>query len=120
MSEPVDLKLCHACRTGIQASARTCPVCGAPQPTDDATRTERRPPVDPFEALGGMPLGATDGRSILGTMAKGFLGRNRGCLLTILLFVFGPPIHVPSAGSNRLTTGWLVWLLRGSSGGGRG
>jgi hypothetical protein len=87
--------------------------------------------VDPFQVFGGMPGGdANVGRAVMGSLARGFLGRNRGCLIFVLLLVFGPPMAIGAhnygalgalggallvvGGLGLLMTIWIVWLLRGA------
>jgi hypothetical protein len=63
-----------------------------------------------FEAFGSVLGGqATTKQAVTGSLARAFLWRNRGCLLTAALIVFGIPLLIGALVGDVL--GALAWML---------
>ena len=116
MSEPIRLRLCPACQTGIPAESTRCPECSA-----DLPPVESAPGGAPFDARTD-PFGALFGadpqarRTAVAPMIRSFLARNLGCLGTTLLIVFGVPMLIGALAGNALGGLAVVLILVGSLG----
>ncbi len=92
MNQPIRIRFCPNCNTGIQEGLTVCPECGAAQPREQPPRAAQppvdAPPQDPFGEVfgpGGMP---TSQRQVAGSLARTLLGPYVGCLGTGLVMLF--------------------------------
>jgi hypothetical protein len=127
MSEPIHLKICPACNTGIPEEAAICPECGAVQQGEPTQRQGRAGPGPGADIFGAMFGGPEERRRGTGAMLRPRLLANLGCLLPALLIFFGIPTAIGALAGNALgglavpflligiaglaLTAMLVWLL---------
>jgi len=121
----IRLEPCAGCGVAFPADQRVCPECGTPR-EGGAGPEGLEDLLGAFGAAFGGP--APSRRALWGPLARAFLGRNRGCLLSFLVLFFGIPLlvgalldAVPTVLAVMLLvvgalglglTGWLVWLVR--------
>lgn len=124
----IRLEPCAGCGVAFPVDQAVCPECSTPR-AGGAAGAGPQGLEDLFQAFGPMfGRAPTSRRALWGPLARSFLGRNRGCLLTVLAVFFGIPLlvgvlldAVPAVLAVMLLvvgvlglalTGWLVWLVR--------